>query len=135
VEHPYICWRCGESLAKLSLPFGRADQCPACSNHLHVCRMCSFYDPAVAEACREDDAEEVKEKEKPNFCDYFKPSADVWNAAASAEETKARNELDALFGEASAADSGGSSGRDSDAEAGLPDDDPQAAARKLFEES
>jgi hypothetical protein len=98
------CWRCGASLEKLSLPLSRLDECPDCGNYLHVCRMCSFYDPNVAKACREDDAEEVKEKERANFCDYFKPRVGAHDAAISAAEQKARGELDTLFGDATEPD-------------------------------
>jgi hypothetical protein len=39
------CWRCGESLAKLSLPLARLDECPKCNVQLHVCRMCERFAP------------------------------------------------------------------------------------------
>jgi hypothetical protein len=68
-----LCYRCGASLAKLTLPISRQDECPSCANYLHVCRMCEFFDPNVPKQCKEDDAEEVFEKERLNFCDWFKP--------------------------------------------------------------
>ena len=37
-----------------------------------------YYDPLVPEACTEDDALEVKEKARANFCDYFKPTGDAY---------------------------------------------------------
>ncbi len=64
-----------ESLAKLSLPLARADECPKCRVHLHVCRMCEALRAAQAEGCSEDDAIEVRDKKAANFCDYFKPSS------------------------------------------------------------
>jgi hypothetical protein len=100
-----ICWRCGASLAELSLPLSRMDECPACDNHLHVCRMCVFYDPHVPKACREDDAEDVKEKERANFCDYFKPRGGAWDQAITASEQQSKTKLETLFGDGSAADS------------------------------
>ncbi len=60
--------------------------------------MCRFFDPAVTEQCTEDDAEEVREKIRANFCDYFKPGYGVFNSASAAAEDRARNSLDALFG-------------------------------------
>lgn len=113
------CWRCGGSLAKLTLPLSRLDECPVCSMPLHVCRMCAHYDPTVARQCREDDAEEVKDKERPNFCDYFQPSVTAFESSAIDAERKARRQLDSLFDDA--ADSG------SDEK-----DDPLAAADALF---
>lgn len=95
---PLLCYRCGYDLSELSLPLSRLDLCPSCSTELHACRMCSFYDPAVAKACREDDAEEVKEKERANFCDYFKPAPDRYDAAGHAASTSAAAAAEALFG-------------------------------------
>jgi len=104
MEAVLLCWRCGESLEKLTLPIGRQDECPACTNHVHVCRMCVYYDPLVAKACREDDAEEVKEKERANFCDYFQPSERAFDGREAAAETRAKQGLDALFGASTSAD-------------------------------
>ena len=94
------CWRCGASIAQLSLPLSRLEECPDCGNYLHVCQMCRYFDPTVAKSCREDDAEEVKEKERANFCDYFKPRAGAYDAALGAAEQRARGELGTLFGDA-----------------------------------
>lgn len=96
------CYRCGASLAGLSLPLSRQDECPACSVYLHVCKMCEFYDPDVPKQCREDDAEEVIEKERLNFCEWLKPAYDVFDAARASEEAKAKDTLAGLFGEGSA---------------------------------
>lgn len=93
-----VCYRCGYDLSELTLPLSRLDLCPSCSTELHVCRLCSFYDPAVAKSCREDDAEEVKEKARANFCDYFKPAADRYDAAGHAASTSAAAAAEALFG-------------------------------------
>ncbi len=93
------CYRCGMSLAELSLPLSRQDECPSCSVYLHVCKMCEFHDTAVPKQCREDDAEEVFEKEKLNFCEWFKPGHDVFDAVRAKEESEAKDALSALFGE------------------------------------
>ena len=97
-----VCWKCGATLAELHFPLGRLMECPACRAYLHACRMCRFYDPGVSRQCREDDAEEVKDKERSNFCDYFQPrsGADRSRPDAKTATTKAR--LDALFGGATA---------------------------------
>lgn len=111
------CWRCGASLAQLSLPLPRLDECPDCGNYLHVCRMCRWFDPNVAKSCREDDAEEVKEKERANFCDYFAPWAGAYDVAAGATEQRARGQLDALFGDtAEQADAAGAADSRQEAE-------------------
>lgn len=96
------CYRCGASLSALSLPLSRQDQCPQCSHYLHVCRMCLSYDPVVPKQCREDDAEEVMEKAKPNFCDWFAPAPGRFDNAGSDEQAAAQQRLASLFGEAPA---------------------------------
>ena len=92
------CFRCGASLASLSLPLSRQDECPSCTVYLHVCKMCEFYDAHVPRQCREDGAEEVLEKEKSNFCDWFKPGSDVFDAARATQESAAKDALANLFG-------------------------------------
>ena len=112
------CYRCGASLEALSPPLGRLDECPECAVHLHVCRMCQFYAPGVPKQCREDDAEEVREKERANFCDYFKPSASAHDPSFATAEQRSRSQLDALFGDGDAGES--------------RDDDAASTAEDLF---
>jgi len=80
--------------------------------------MCEFYDPGVPRKCREDDAEEVIEKERLNFCEWFKPAYDVFDAALATEEAKAKDALADLFGEGEAS--------------GPVQDDQTSEADKLF---
>ena len=98
MTHSIACFRCGASLAALSLPLSRRDQCPECSADLHVCKMCRHFDANVTRQCREDGAEDVKEKERPNFCDWFVPDENAFNPDRKADEDAAKAALDALFG-------------------------------------
>jgi ribosomal protein L40E len=98
MSHDLVCWRCGGPLAGLSLPLRRLDECPACRAELHVCRMCTAYDPRVAKKCRQDDAEEVRGKEQANFCDYFRPRPGAFDSVQAAAEQRARDQLATLFG-------------------------------------
>ena len=93
------CYRCGASLAELTPPISRQDECPSCTVYLHVCRMCEYFNPDVPKKCTEDDAEEVIEKERLNFCEWFKPSASAYDPQRASEEGRARNELASLFGD------------------------------------
>ena len=99
MAHNVCCYRCGASLADLSLPLSRQDECPGCGNYLHVCKMCIYFDPNVPRQCREDGAEEVKEKDRLNFCDWFKPSESAFDEKRKNEEDEARSALEALFGD------------------------------------
>ena len=120
MSHTIVCYRCGGSLGALSLPLSRRDECPHCENYLHVCRMCRHYDLHVPRQCREDDADDVKEKEQLNFCDYFVPAENAFDAAGKRAADRAASELDALFGNGDSGD------------ADLPADDALSDAEKLF---
>jgi hypothetical protein len=93
-----VCWKCGASLADFTLPLRRLEECRKCGAELHVCKLCEWYSITVAKHCREPIAEEVKDKERANFCDYFKPRPGAYVAADVVASSKARSDLDALFG-------------------------------------
>ena len=109
-----VCWKCGAGLADLLLPMARREECPACGADLHVCRMCEFYDTSVAKDCREPVADEVRDKERANFCGYFNPVPGAFRHGGSAEADAAKAKLAALFGE-TADDAGNGSGSEADA--------------------
>jgi hypothetical protein len=96
MAEPLACWRCGASLAELSLPFGRSEYCRACRAEIHVCRMCRFYDVTKARQCAEPVAEPVQDKERANFCGYFEPVAGRFRPTDAARDT-ASSALEALF--------------------------------------
>jgi uncharacterized protein YciW len=98
-----VCWKCGSSLEDLSLPLRRLDECRKCSAELHVCKLCEFYSVTVAKHCRETVAEEVKDKERANFCDYFKPQPNAYSTAGQDAASKAKADLAAIFGGANPA--------------------------------
>jgi len=73
---------------------GRRDTCPRCHGDLRTCGHCRFYDPRLADACREPHAERVLDKARANFCDYFSPAEAPPVAEASASP---RDALERLF--------------------------------------
>ena len=93
------CYRCGAALSALSLPLSRRDQCPECVADLHVCKMCLYFDRKVPRQCREDGAEDVSEKERANFCDWFKPSEEAFDPNRKSEADAAKEALASLFGD------------------------------------
>jgi hypothetical protein len=97
MSHNLVCWRCGESLATLSLPLRRLDACKKCGAELHVCKMCIEYDVSYAKHCKEPTAEEVRKKDEANFCDHFRPKAGAYVAKNTDEVQRARSALDDLF--------------------------------------
>jgi hypothetical protein len=73
--------------------YGRGDACASCGRDTRVCRGCLHYDPDLHNFCRENQAELVVDKEKSNFCDYFKPSQKGGSDCGSSEKLKLAAEL------------------------------------------
>lgn len=92
-----VCYHCGEILPEGKI--GRTWECRRCGRPLHVCRNCLYYDVSVSGRCREDAAETVSDKERANFCDYFRPGEIAFQKAEPADETRRR--FDSLFGKES----------------------------------
>ncbi len=88
------CHACKRELQIARLT-GRRDECPFCGADIHCCLNCTFYDRASSKQCREPSSELVKEKDKANFCDYFRFAEAAAKAPAGVEQ--ARKELDDLF--------------------------------------
>ena len=63
--------------------------CPSCSKALHTCRTCSFYSPSSHYGCRESVDELVQDKDRPNFCDYFRLTQ---NSVKNSSENAAKAE-------------------------------------------
>lgn len=110
------CYNCSTELAPTDL--GRQDTCPSCGRDTHVCRNCEHYDPSFNNECKENQAERVVEKEKSNFCDWFRPHGGSGGTSASRDDLKSAAE--ALFG-------GGKSNSASSSE-----DSAKKAAEDLF---
>lgn len=72
-----------------------------CRSDLRVCLNCAFYDPRVAQQCRERRAEPVLEKNVGNFCEYFEFAVRNWvsKEVKNSREEAARAQLKKLFGD------------------------------------
>ena len=64
------CHTCGTAIEEASV--SRRDECPGCGSDIRVCLNCAFYDESRANQCFEPQAERVKEKDRSNYCDYFR---------------------------------------------------------------
>jgi hypothetical protein len=90
------CYRCGASLPK---EIFRTTTCESCDADAHVCRNCEFYEPGAHWDCRETIPEAVHDKERSNFCDYFRQlKAERGGDGSRSKSDDARNRLDQLFG-------------------------------------
>jgi hypothetical protein len=85
------CFKCGTivELEKVS----RRDECPRCGTDLRVCLNCAFYAESKANACAEPQAELVKEKDKANYCDFFRFKEAQQKKSGKAEAEKLWNDL------------------------------------------
>lgn len=94
-----FCWRCGASIEGYEKPWPRSQQCEQCHADLHVCRQCRFYNPRISDHCDEPLARgSVRETDRANFCDYFEPEPDAFQARSPAA-AQAKAKLASLFGE------------------------------------
>ena len=107
-----VCWKCGASLATLPLPLSREAECPQCRAWLHSCRLCHFHDPRLTSQCQEERAEEVRDKEGANFCDWFKPRPGAHRPRGNEKTQAAKAGLDDLFGGAPGSGGEAQSARD-----------------------
>jgi hypothetical protein len=94
------CHNCGEPWTRNGNP-GRGEICMKCRADLRVCLNCAFYDPHVAQQCRERRAEIVLEKNVGNFCEYFEFVQRDWKpkSVKDSREEAARAQLKKLFGD------------------------------------
>lgn len=122
----FICWKCGQALTGVIMPMSRREECGQCGADQHVCKMCCYFDERGRGDCTEERAEEITDRERANFCDYFKPVVRAASGAGNQQAEDARAQLAALFGDdvEAAPDSS-----DSKAEEGLT---PAEIAEKKF---
>ena len=93
---PYVCFHCQNELT-LEGKVSRRDQCSNCGSDLHCCRNCDFFDEYAHNKCREPQAEYVSDREKGNFCDYFRFLLSGGIDAQKDAKEKAKTEWETLF--------------------------------------
>ena len=89
------CWHCGHALT--ALDYGRELVCPNCSRATHACKNCRYYQPGLHNDCREPVAEDVTNKERANFCDYFEPHNGAYAGEATNSAEQLRQDAEDLF--------------------------------------
>lgn len=93
-----VCWKCGTEIPAADLPVSRRSECRKCYADLHVCVMCRFFSPKLDTKCSHLTADSVREKERSNFCDHFRPRPNAHMPMVDVKAEKAKSELAALFG-------------------------------------
>lgn len=97
------CHHCGAQLEMRGKP-SRDDNCPECHHDLRVCRNCRHFDAGAWHQCRENQADEVRDKDRGNFCDWFAfredgPSSPAPGTGGASAGDKAREAFRNLFGD------------------------------------
>jgi hypothetical protein len=96
----YYCWKCRnelEFIVKVGVKVGRQDLCKHCGGDLHVCKNCDLYDPGLHNACRETQAEFIRDREAGNFCAHFTFRDRSDRPETDDSASKAKSKLDDLF--------------------------------------
>ena len=89
------CYKCGFLLTFPSDTVGFKEECQKCHSDVHCCKACKFYDANSYNECKEPVADRIVDKEKSNFCDYYKFSGNHTANSNSKENTF--NKLNDLF--------------------------------------
>ena len=88
-----ICHHCQREVP-VEGQVGIRDTCPFCGEALHSCVNCAFWN-RPARRCREPAAEWVSDREKGNYCEYFRPATPPRGAVKDSKE--AREAFERLF--------------------------------------
>ena len=92
-----MCWKCKNPIEQTEIY--RSATCPNCGADLHACLNCQFYAPGSHYDCHETVDEEVRDKERANFCDSFRVKRTFDERAKSNDAAeKARDAFASLFG-------------------------------------
>jgi len=94
------CHFCGASIEE-DTPIYRSSLCPNCGKELRICLNCRFYSPGSHWDCRETIQEPVFDKERANFCEYFKPALGEKPSmeGSKGKESYGRDKFNSLFKE------------------------------------
>ncbi|MCF7944773.1 MAG: hypothetical protein K9L75_04480 [Spirochaetia bacterium] len=103
-----VCYFCGSEFPE-KFEVYRTTSCPSCGRDVKICRNCAFYSPGSHYECRETISEPVRDKERANFCDYFrlasssggsgKDSREREAERKKAKQEEARRRFNSLFGD------------------------------------
>lgn len=92
-----FCFGCGKEFPE-GIKVFRTTECPSCGRDVKVCLNCLYYSPGSNMDCREHISELVKDKEKSNFCEFFKLGGASSEGKVGKKSQNARSAFDNLFG-------------------------------------
>jgi hypothetical protein len=95
-EIKITCFQCHEVLKFVS-HVGFREECTKCGADVHSCKNCEHYDAKVYNECKEPMADKVRERDRANYCEYFRARG----LASTSSPDKAKTDLmaaaEALF--------------------------------------
>lgn len=91
-----ICWKCRKEINVNEIY--RNTECPLCKADLHCCKACSFFSPESHYNCKESVDENIVDKERSNFCDFFRAKTDFPPSGEDDKSKRAKDAFNALFG-------------------------------------
>lgn len=90
-----VCYNCENPVEfEQGKSLTRYEECEKCSASMRCCRMCAFYDTSSYNECREPMATRIVDKEKANFCEFYKFTGAEKNSQSKSDMLSA---ADALF--------------------------------------
>lgn len=89
------CFACQTQLTFIDQVPRRAE-CTKCGEDVYCCKNCEFYDAKAYNECHETSAEPVREKERSNFCGFFKAHTGALKNQMS-DRDKLMSAAEALF--------------------------------------
>lgn len=93
------CYECGNALNFNLNQISRTTCCIKCDRDVRCCKNCRYYHHGSHNDCNESQAERVLDKERANFCDYFKLNERAEGQALVSVSSKQNtlSKLDDLF--------------------------------------
>lgn len=93
-----LCYQCCKVI-DVQNHLGFREECPYCGYSSHVCKNCEFYSVSVYNECKETSAERVVDKEKANYCEFFKANSSSSSSQKRTDPSEdAKRKLAELFG-------------------------------------
>lgn len=92
----FRCALCGTTLPPSFTDIDPSSKCPKCSGDLHICKNCSFFDPASRFECAEVIPARVSPKDVGNRCEFFEARTAVEKATSSSESVQSLDPREAF---------------------------------------
>ena len=99
IEAMRRCHKCGHQLDD-AVEVHRSTTCPSCDADLRCCLNCEFYSKGSHWDCRETIDEQVRDKDRANFCGFFRyrtAAAGSGPDDGTSRHDSSRDAFDSLF--------------------------------------